>query len=491
MGFLSCGRGFSISKRMNLAVISTIMVATVGATGVCESVAQGEAIIPDKELMITNLSVVEDASRTSNSCDPSTGLTLPVWSFGRLMKDMSGTNDPSDFVLQWLRTWKKSQTINGDVIGARATIEKAVIAPWLARSGGKKLDLRKAPFRLLAITFRPDLRDRTKGKGGEGRFIFGVLDKDCMTMEFTVIFEFALPAASCGETLQWASQFHALKNIPFGPSYNGALEAITTTFTTPRPASGRPNGSFLSQLRTNEIAIALDSEWQLREFNLVTAGNRQKAVLQPVTVKKTPKMSLNNSEGLRDLINKNQKAILNETFVIPASLLAGASDVTGAPWRARGVVNNNARHKFALNTCSGCHRTETGVLFVHIGFREAGQEAELSSYLLGETVNDPVSNTERSFSEIERRVSDYSVLLNTKCKGFSGTSVVSDTPKNDGAQQFYCEADQPNNPNGSYPRLAAGERASFILGTASVNNPPAVTLSGLEQGCVKAGGPLH
>ncbi len=489
MWFLSCGRGFSISKRKNRAVISTIMVASVGATGVCESVAQGEAIIPDKELMITNLSVVEDASRTANSCDPSTGLALPVWSFGRLMKDMSGTNDPSDFVLQWLRTWKKSQTINGDVIRARATIEKAVIAPWLARSGGKKLDLRKAPFRLLAITFRPDLRDRTKGKGGEGRFIFGVLDKDCKTMQFTVIFEFALPAASCGETLQWASQFHALKNIPFGPSYNGALEAITTTFTTQQPASGRPNGSFLSQLRTNELA--LDSEWQLREFSLVTAGNKKKAALQPVTVKKTPKMSLNNSEGLRNLINKNQKAILNETFVIPASLLAGASDVTGAPWRARGVVNNNARHKFALNTCSGCHRTETGVPFVHIGSREAGQEAELSSYLLGETVNDPVSNTERSFSEIERRVSDYSVLLNTNCEGFSGASMVSGTPKNDGTQQFYCEADQPNNPNGSYPRLAAGERASFILGTASVNNPPTVTLSGLEQGCVKAGGPLH
>lgn len=65
MGFLSFGRVSSISKRMNRAVISTIVVATVGATGVCESVAQGEAIIPDKELMITNLSVVEDASRTS------------------------------------------------------------------------------------------------------------------------------------------------------------------------------------------------------------------------------------------------------------------------------------------------------------------------------------------------------------------------------------------------------------------------------------------
>ena len=220
MGFLSCGRVSSISKRMIRAVISAIVVVIAGATGVSESVAQDGAIIPDKELMITNLSVVEDASRTANSCDPSTGFTLPVWSFGRLMKDMSGTNDPSDFVLQWLRTWKTAQTINGDVIRARATIEREVIAPWLARSGGKKLDLRKAPFRLLAITFRPDLRDRTKGKGGEGRFVFGVLNKNCRPMEFTVIFEYVLSAASCGESLRWASQFHALRDIPFGPSYN-------------------------------------------------------------------------------------------------------------------------------------------------------------------------------------------------------------------------------------------------------------------------------
>ena len=489
MGFLSCGRVSSISKRIIRAVISTIVVAIAGATGVSESVAQGGSIIPDKELMITNLSVVEDTTRTANSCDRSTGFSLPVWSFGRLMKDMSGTNDPSDFVLQWLRTWKTAKTINGDIIRARATIEREVIAPWLARSGGKKLDLRKAPFRLLAITFRPDLRDRTKGKGGEGRFVFGVLDKNCRPMEFTVIFEYALPAASCGETLRWASQFHALKDIPFGRSYNGALEAITTTFTTPRPASGRPNGSFLGQLRTNEIALG--SPWQLREFSLVAAGNNQKAVLQPVTVKQTPKMSLNNSVALRDLINKNQRAILNETFVIPASMLGGASDVNGVTWGARGVVNNDARHKLALNTCSGCHQTETGAPFVHVGVRNARQEAELSSFLLGGTVNDPVSDTERSFSEIERRVSDYSVLLNTKCEGLRGASAVRGAPENDGAQQFYCEADQPNNPNGSYPRLAAGERASFILGTASVNNPPAVTLSGLEQGCVKAGGPLH
>ncbi|NDC39584.1 MAG: hypothetical protein EBZ48_16350, partial [Proteobacteria bacterium] len=154
-------------------------------------------------------------------------------------------------------------------------------------------------------------------------------------------------------------------------------------------------------------------------------------------------------------------------------------------------VNNNARHKLALNTCSGCHQTETGAPFVHVGVRNARQEAELSSFLLGGTVNDPVSGTERSFSEIERRVSDYSVLLNTKCEGLKGASTVRGAPQNNGAQQFYCEADQPNDPNGSYPSAVAAEGASFMLGAVSVNNPPTVTLSGLEQGCVKARGPLH
>lgn len=489
MGVPSFARFSSISMHVKRAVIATVVVAAVGSTLISESFAQEGAIIPDKELIITNLSVVEDASRTVNSCEPSTEFTLPVWSFGRLMKDMSGTNDPSDFVLQWLRTWKTAQTINGDVISARATIEREVIAPWLAKSGGKKLDLRNAPFRLLAITFRPDLRDRTKGKGGEGRFVFGVLDKKCSTMSFTVIFEYTLPVVSCSETLRWASQFHALKDIPFGRSYNGALEAITTTFTSPRSASARLNGSLISQLRTNEIALG--PLWQLREFSLVAAGNKQKAALKPVTVKQTPKKSLNNSVVMRDFINKNQRAILNETFLIPASMLGGASDETGVAWRARGIVNNNARHKFALNTCSGCHQTETEVSFVHIGLREAGQEAGLSSYLLGGTVNDPVSNTERSFSEIERRVSDYSVLLDTKCESLNGTSVVNGAPQYNTAQHYYCTADQPNNPNGSYPSAVAERESSFMFSTVSVHNPPTVSLSGLEQGCIKARGPLH
>lgn len=491
MVFIPCGRGVHICRRGSWALIAAIAAALAASAAVSESVAQERGIIPDKELMITSLSVVEDASRTANSCDPSSAPvgTLPVWSFGRLMKDMSGSHDPSDFALLWLRTWKNAQTINGDVVRARASIEREVLEPWLARSGGKKLDLRKAPFRLLAIAFRPDLRDRTKGKAGEGRFIFGAIDRNCQPMQFTVIFEYTLPTASCSQTMRWAARFHALGDIPFGKQYNAGLEAITETFTAPRPALKRPNGSLLSQLRTNEISGG--SPWQLREFSLVPEGGQHKALLRPATVKQTPKISVNKSDALRDFINNNQRAILNETFVVPASMLAGASVVTGEPWRARGVINNNARHKFALNTCAGCHATETGVLFVHVGVREAKTESMLSPFILGKTGRDPVSGEKRSFSELERRISDYSVLLNTQCRGRSGPGTQSISAQGNVAEQFYCDVSQPNNPNGDYPAGPTGEGTSFTLSDRLVNNPPGITISGLEQGCIKAGGPLH
>lgn len=486
------GTRCGVATRLRVALMSGFIVALVGTATTRGAHAQQGGIIPDKELMITSLAVVDDASRTANSCDRTTAApgSLPAWSFGRLMKDMSGSHDPSDFTLQWLRTWERGQAINGDVVDARASIEREIVQPWLARSGGRKLDLRKAPFRLLAIAYRPDLRDRTKGKAGEGRFIFGALDRKCRPLEFTVIFEYTLPAESCSQTLRWAARFHALGAIPFGERYNAALEAITEKFTAPRTSSRMPNGSLLSQLRTNEIALG--SSWQLREFSLVSTGGRHGALLRPATVKQTPKASLNNSPALRNLINRNQRAILNEAFIVPPTMLGGASEANGEVWQADGILNNDARHKFALNTCSGCHSAETNVSFVHVEVRGAKMKSKLSPFLLGTTVIDPVSGVERSFSEMERRVSDYSVLLNTKCAGRSGPSAQGVSPQASVAAQFYCEAGQPNDPNGAYPAGEEGDRpAGPLESDGSVANPPEITLAGLDQGCVRAGRPLH
>lgn len=42
---------------------------------------------------------------------------------------------------------------------------------------------------------------------------------------------------------------------------------------------------------------------------------------------------------------------------------------------------------------------------------------QLPAYNYGHTLRDPVSGAKRPFSEMKRRVSDYSVLLNSQCQG--------------------------------------------------------------------------
>src|SRR5205823_3247974 len=93
-----------------------------------------------------------------------------------------GTSDPatlSSFALNWLHNWQVNQTINGDLVPARPNIQSVLIDPWLAASGGKTLDMKKAPLRLLAIVARLDLRQNAGYSGGttagEARFIYNVL----------------------------------------------------------------------------------------------------------------------------------------------------------------------------------------------------------------------------------------------------------------------------------------------------------------------------
>src|SRR5688572_17107709 len=78
------------------------------------------------------------------------------WSFQYLMTEMANTPvtgvAPEDFTLEWLRTWEASsanQTVNGWPVQPRPAVKAKVTDPWLAASGGQKLDLSKSPFKLL------------------------------------------------------------------------------------------------------------------------------------------------------------------------------------------------------------------------------------------------------------------------------------------------------------------------------------------------------
>lgn len=396
---------------------------------------------PARELLITSTSVVNDPGRTFDVC---TGVGNPngVWTFGHLMTQMANTPmtgiDPSDFTRRWLQRWQINQNINGFAVPARPNIANLVINSWPLLPNGK-LNLAQAPFRLLAIVNRVDLRENTiygGGSAGEARLVFGVINRNnCgSTPQFTVIFEYGIKKANCFELRDWAQQWHDLSSLVLGsPAYNAALQAITTQFTSANADPSKlPNKSALNQLRTNENA--LNPLWELREFMLSSAGF-DAGQLREVTTKQTPQTVLNNTNVIRNFINANQAALLAETHLVPNQFPAGTPFLSGssfnpafmagspAPgpanffWRGPAVINSNeARHKLSLNTCNGCHGGETHTnVFTHIMPRPAAAPAGLSGFMTGINLNDPVSGVPRSFDELDRRAQDLDTLVNSSC----------------------------------------------------------------------------
>jgi hypothetical protein len=427
-------------------------------------------VVPEKSLVITNLKVVENPDRTFNPCT-GVGTRMGRWTFGYLMTQMANQPatgiHPSTFVRKWLDKWMSNQTVNGWTVAQRQKIKTLVIDPWVAASGGptRPLDLSIAPFKLLAIVNRVDLRNNTTyggGNAGEGRFVFGVIDRtgtggtepypgtgsrSCRETQFTVIFEYGIDRRGCA-IRDWGRQWYNLRNYVLGSAaYNSALQAITDQFTAAGVAPHKPNGSALNQLRTNEVELLLgvstDPVWELREFKIGGEPPVSPGQLEEVTVKLTPDLSRNRTALLTDYVNLNTPSILTQTHNVPATFmgqlfLGGSSlaprdpllavDVNthwNNPRRGPFITNRQARHLFSLNTCNACHTGETNTVFTHIKPVPFGTEAKLSGFMNGITPNtgvvpfkvvDPADGAPtRKFNEFRRRRIDLDILVHSPC----------------------------------------------------------------------------
>ncbi len=446
---------------------------------------------PAATLAVTDLSVVEDPERTYDVCG-NTGNPDGAWTFKTLMTNManqSGTGvNPADFVENWLQSWNTTHTINGFPVPARNRINTRVLNAWPRTIDGK-LDLSQSPMRLLAIVNRVDLRSTAIGQprygggnggipinAGEGRFVFGVVDRSvgggCRKMDFTVILEYGVPINQCTAIRSYAQQWHALGNIGLGSAaYNPALQAITDQFTAAGVAPDKPNGSAINQIRTNEVAlvgyggididpsplstrsaieaIPLRGSWELREFHLQWDG-----MLHIVSTKDTPHHTLNNTTLLANYIN-TAPGVANGTHTVPL-IWAGANFLTGstiyssvadsAVWKAPGAIVER-RHQFSLKTCSGCHAGEArynnnplqmdsinpalpmgaDTSFVHITPRDFNVQSDVSKFMIGAgslsspssfQKNDPINPTfvTRNFGDLQRRRSDLASLSGQSCR---------------------------------------------------------------------------
>jgi hypothetical protein len=216
--------------------------------------------------------------------------------------------------------------------------------------------------------------------------------------------------------------------------YNAALQAITDQFSLAGAAPNRPNQSALNQLRTN--GGMSDALWQLREFKFRGRGAVVSSLL-PATVAQTPDSDVMpeyvavtgypNPTALADYVNQNEASIVADQHTVPLSFAGvpfrGASSSRHGVfygWNSPLITNREARHKFALATCNGCHFQETGVTtlpqqFFHI-LPVNNAPASLSGFMTGVDVTDPFDGAPaRHFDELERRAADLDGLVNNMC----------------------------------------------------------------------------
>ncbi len=462
------------------------------STSSIEAAASDRAVVPEKELVITDPSVIAAPDETTFDPQHPSGTTRRgAWTFGRLVHNMlpQGQRDSaaaaSQLVLRWLATWETAQLPNPDVTAAlaRPSIRLLITNPWKAASGCAQpaspatdatcvLDMAKAPFKLMAIFYRPDLRivaGDDRSIGGEGRFVFQVvgptigidvatgvmqvIDPTAKAQKFTVIFEYSLPVQNDGQTITWASRWHDLGAKPFGTAFNAHLLTLTRDFSGPDRDTRRPNGNALDQLRTNEVALqgtrsetssALPPIWELREFHLTAAG------LTPHTMNLEPsrdfdvfKSTFTAPEGTRsaelvEFLDANSAAVLGSQFTLPAGMSGNSSVVGAAPYGAWGKLTNpnppaipaqgvehalegvaiEVRDSFAINTCAGCHRHETDTRhFMHVTFIGAISAADRARIGMADAADGDVGLSNFLREEVSpggARFEDFTVLLTTK-----------------------------------------------------------------------------
>lgn len=467
--------GASISSPDGAALIADGDLQSLGAAAVVPGTNQFQ----DRVLMIRDPLVVHDPLRTFDVCT-NTGTPMGVWTFGHLMTEMANQTasgiSPSTFVENWLNHWLANQNINNFTVPNRAAAMQALINDWRNASGGGPLDLSIAPFRLLAITPRVDLRTTVGGSGGygstgagafldagEARFTFGVvlpqnyvqsrplmsigagvIPNNCLATLFSVIFEYRVPKCECRDVRAWARAWRRLNNfVPGSATYNGLLERLTRTFTDRNRNPARPNRSAIGQVRSNEIALQIP--WEIREFQLRMMPF---SFLLETTTADSPDDSFNVRPGFPapppdfgnfviDVFNGVTGPSVPLLYPLGSgNNFLGAHPRTPNPgttfWSAAifptCAAPDQTRHLTSFGTCNGCHARETNTVFQHI-VSNAPPPAPISQFLTGTVppVADPVDGvcgpnppfpTMREFDDLARREIDINVVAKMICARF-------------------------------------------------------------------------
>ncbi len=431
-----------------------------------------------RSLFITDATVVEDGARTYNVVS-ATGNSTGLYTFGNMFKEMANDSVTSvsakQLLKSWVQNWIVDVNVGGQTVTKRLDAIKYMIEPWLHAAGiagaidpsnwsnkwdsaNETLLLKNAPFKLTAIVNRIDLRGNSgfstvMKNTGETRFIFTLItpyalgglnpvageppaqDNDAFTnFDFhdwrgmNVIFEYGnLPSNIC-DTRSLAQQWLGLSTMSLGSTtYKDALENITNGIIHHNAVPGKPNGSAINRIRTNERIFYRipgsdwkPADWEFRQFELDATTH----LFKQVNLTNTPVLTVNdaylyhgsNRGNLTSDPDVNttgvttdphtfidwafstpyvKASILRGNFIIPnmygTSHFLAASAPVEAEWAhyfdfawsestthyndsicMDGIITDwpasyeQMRHQISINTCQGCHSGETKTLFTQV-----------------------------------------------------------------------------------------------------------------------------
>lgn len=395
----------------------------------------GSLTLPDirkKSLMITDLSVVEDKTRTYDPCATVKGNPAGVWSFGSLITNManqpvSGVT-PKAFLIDWVNNFLFSaKTLaSGDASTVRPLSKEKLVKAWMKNSGlavppaggvpeaweTKALKVEEFPVRLMAIVNRLDLRGNIGYGGvnnaGEGRFVFCFADSRSScgaggngpgTMTF--ILEYGIPITNCTALTNFATKWWNLRTTVFGSAFNANLQGITEVFTKANAKASGVNKSALNHLRSNDflpgtVNISVNP-WDIRDFELDALTKK----LKMIHPNREPMESSNglatvpiNPVKLADMVSFANSipftTDINTPYTIPGNIQGIHAPMRVNPlddYHFRGdaghVISPLNRREFSFNACSGCHKGETNNPFTHVRPRNAGSASTLSGFMTG------------------------------------------------------------------------------------------------------------
>ncbi len=413
-------------------------------------------VVAENSLLINATSVVENPERTRNPCAASLpGEASKPWTFGRVMEQLAAAAgvEVHAFTEQWLDKFRFAQDVR-DTSGnvtldatsdlAASNLEALVVGRWRARSGGGALDLNLAPFRLLAITYRPDLAEGYYGiveqerKGaGEVHLVFGLLnvvdangDGDaldtgdtCAAADMTLNFR----VQPRDHELRWHQSVRqsvgATVTAFLGASdYNTLLQTLTDGVVNTTPEA-TPATAFM-RLRTNEAVLS--GVFQLREFGLRVTPSGGALQWAQVTLRNNPRQHQTASTAVPILTlprfrstaqifvalgcegppRHDQLHGLRISRVRPSGSRSRAAvpTMTQTPyWDHVALATDQekqGRFRTSLGSCTGCHSRETATAFFHVRSRRSRDRRGTFPFLFNSpyVVTDP-RGINRPFNE--------------------------------------------------------------------------------------------